>query len=43
MCPESRELRVVSISDCVAAKHFLCEQRLPPERDQPTGVQVLGV
>lgn len=25
MCSESLELRVMPVSDCMAAKHFLCE------------------
>jgi hypothetical protein len=43
MCPESLQLRMVTVPLGVAPEHFLREQGLPPQRDETPGVQVFGM
>ena len=43
MCLEALQLGVVRVAARLAAKNGLGEQCLAPERDQPLGIQILGM
>lgn len=40
---EPLELRVAAVAPGLAVKHRLREESLPPEGDEPTGVEMLGM